>query len=79
MRATLAVVVLSGALAGGADGQTVAALSAVLRDKVRLRDLPDVFVCAPVIAASAVAARVAPGLYATAYRSYIRRQYELGA
>ncbi|MDP9885475.1 glycosyltransferase involved in cell wall biosynthesis [Sinomonas atrocyanea] len=79
MRTTLAVVVLSGALAGGADEQTVAALSSVLRDKVRLRDLPDVFVCAPVIAVSAVAARIAPALYASAYRTYIRRQYELGA
>jgi glycosyltransferase involved in cell wall biosynthesis len=79
MRATLAVVVLSGALAAGADDATVTTISSVLREKVRLRDLPDVFACAPVIAASAVVAKAAPSLYARAYRAYIRRQYELGA
>lgn len=79
MRATLAVVVLSGALAGGADDAAVAELTAVLRQKVRFRDLADVFACAPIVAASAVAVRTAPSLYAKAYRAYVRRQYELEA
>ncbi|WP_437770819.1 glycosyltransferase family 2 protein [Arthrobacter sp. KNU40] len=79
MRATLAVVVLSNAIAGDAEPAVLRELRRVLRRNVKMTDLPDVVRTAPLIGISALVARVAPRTYAWLYRRYVARTYELGA
>lgn len=79
MRATLAVVVLSNAIAGNAEPDVLGELRGVLRRNVKITDLPDVVRTAPMIGVSAFVARLAPAIYAWLYRRYVARTYELGA
>jgi hypothetical protein len=79
MRATLAVVVLSNAIAGNAEPAVLSELRGVLRRNVKMTDLPDIVRTAPMIGISALVAGAVPRIYAWLYRRYVARTYELGA
>ncbi|WP_285725393.1 glycosyltransferase family 2 protein [Psychromicrobium xiongbiense] len=77
MRATLAVVVYSGALVAHADPETQETLRGVLKESLGPKQFLDVLRTSPVIAVSGLFARLLPGLYGTLYRHYVGKTYEI--
>lgn len=79
LRATLDIVTLSGAYATGASTEITKALQAHLRSDVSFADTLKVSTVAPRIAISILFAKILPQAYATVYRRYVRRNYNLEA